>query len=111
VDGVGGPTLAGVLSRTRYGGCVRHAAWPAEPRLSTTVHPFILRAVTLAGVESVQTPMEVRVRAWRRLATDLAPALVQEMTVVEPLARVLELAEQILAGRTRGRVVIDVAGA
>jgi acrylyl-CoA reductase (NADPH) len=111
VDGVGGPTLAGVLSRTRYGGCVAACGLAGGAELSTTVHPFILRAVTLAGVESVQTPMEVRVRAWRRLATDLAPALVQEMTVVEPLARVLELAEQILAGRTRGRVVIDVAGA
>jgi len=108
VDVVGGSTLAGLLSRTRYRGCVAACGLVGGAELSTTVHPFILRAVTLTGVESVQTPMELRERAWRRLASDLAPALLQEITIVEPLRRVPALAEEILAGRTRGRVVIDV---
>lgn len=108
VDVVGGSTLAGVLSRIRYRGCVAACGLAGAAELSTTVHPFMLRAVTLTGVESVQTPMELREQAWRRLSSDLAPRLVNEMTTVEPLTRVPALAEEILAGRTRGRVVIDV---
>jgi acrylyl-CoA reductase (NADPH) len=109
VDVAGGPTLAGVLSRTRYGGCVAACGLAGGAELSTSVLPFILRAVTLTGVESVQTPLELRQRAWRRLAEELAPEIIAEMTVVEPLRRVPVLAEEILAGKTRGRVVIDVA--
>ena len=76
--------------------------------LPTTVHPFILRGVTLAGVNSVSQPAERRDLAWARLASDLDPALLESMTTVEPLERLPELAEDILAGRIRGRVVIDV---
>ena len=108
IDVVGGSTLAAVLSRTRYRGCVAACGLAGGAALSTTVHPFMLRSVTLAGVESVQTPMYLRERAWRRLANDLDPGLLHEMTSVEPLGRVPELAEEILAGHIRGRVVIDV---
>jgi len=109
VDAVGGTTLATVLRQTRYGGCVAACGLAGGAELLTTVHPFILRGVTLAGVESVRAPLELRERAWRRLATGLSPELLEEMTIVEPLERVPALGEDILAGRTRGRVVIDVA--
>jgi len=108
VDAVGGTTLATVLRQTRYGGCVAACGLTGGAELATTVHPFILRGVTLTGVESVRAPLKLRARAWERLATGLPPALLEEMTVVEPLGRVPALAEEILAGRTRGRVVIDV---
>jgi acrylyl-CoA reductase (NADPH) len=77
--------------------------------LPTTVHPFILRGVTLAGIDSVRSPLALRERAWERLAADLPRALIEEMTSVEPLERIPALAEEILAGRTRGRVVVDLA--
>jgi acrylyl-CoA reductase (NADPH) len=109
VDVVGSSTLASVLSQTRFGGCVAACGLVGGAELLTTVHPFILRGVTLAGIESVRTPPELRQRAWERLAGELPPAVMEEMTVVEPLRRVPALAEEILAGRTRGRIVIDVA--
>ena len=108
VDAVGGTTLATVLRQTRYGGCVAACGLAGGADLPTTVHPFILRGVTLAGVESVRAPLELRTRAWERLAIGLPLDPLVEMTAVEPLERVPELAEEILAGRTRGRVVIDV---
>ena len=108
VDAVGGSTLATVLRQTRYGGCVAACGLAGGSDLPTTVHPFILRAVTLTGIESVQAPLALRDQAWGRLATDLPAALLEQMTVVEPLERVPALGREILAGRTRGRVVIDV---
>ena len=108
VDAVGGTTLATVLRQTRYGGCVAACGLAGGADLPTTVHPFILRGVTLAGVESVQAPLALRTLAWERLATGLPLDPLVEMTAVEPLERVPELAEEILAGRTRGRIVIDV---
>lgn len=108
IDAVGGTTLATVLRQTRYGGVVAACGLAGGADLPTTVHPFILRGVTLTGVESVRAPLAIREVAWRRLATGLPATLLEEMTVVEPLARVPELGEEILAGRTRGRVVIDV---
>ena len=108
VDAVGGTTLATVLRQTRYGGCVAACGLAGGAELPTTVHPFILRGVTLAGIESVRAPLELREEAWDRLAAGLPPALVEEMTIVEPLERVPGLSEEILAGRIRGRVVIDV---
>lgn len=108
IDVVGGTTLASLLSQIRYRGCVAACGLAGGSELPTTVHPFILRGVTLAGIESVRVPLELRKLAWERLAADLAPSLLEEMTVVEPLERVPALAEEILAGRTRGRVAIDV---
>jgi acrylyl-CoA reductase (NADPH) len=72
------------------------------------VLPFILRGVTLAGIDSVMAPMKVRLEAWHRLATDLDKVKLSDMTTVEPLGKVPELARTILQGQTRGRVVIDV---
>ena len=76
--------------------------------LPGSVFPFILRGVTLAGIDSVMAPMAVRVEAWRRLAADLPTEKLDAMTTVEPMSRLPELATAILKGATRGRVVIDV---
>ncbi|HEV2362340.1 MAG TPA: MDR family oxidoreductase [Acidimicrobiales bacterium] len=110
VDAVGGTTLATAIRRTRYGGTVAACGLAGGADLPTTVHPFILRAVTLVGVESVRCPLPARVEAWRRLAEDLPVELLDGMTTVEPLEAVPQLADAILAGQTRGRVVIGIAG-
>jgi acrylyl-CoA reductase (NADPH) len=76
--------------------------------LPATVLPFILRGVKLLGVDSVSCPTDIRRRAWDRLAQDLSTDVLDSLTTVEPLGRVPELAEEILGGHVRGRVVIDV---
>jgi acrylyl-CoA reductase (NADPH) len=108
VDAVGGSTLATLLRQTRYGGCVAACGLVGGSDLPTTVHPFILRGVTLAGVESVRCPIEVRRVAWERLSRQLSAGLLDEMAEQASLDDVPALAEEIIAGRTRGRVVIAV---
>jgi putative YhdH/YhfP family quinone oxidoreductase len=109
VDTVGSQTLATVLAQTRYRGGVAACGLVGGNDLPTTVLPFILRNVALLGVDSVSCPAEVRAEAWRRLGTDLPTALLDAMTTVEPMTAVPGLAERILAGQTRGRVVIDTS--
>jgi acrylyl-CoA reductase (NADPH) len=108
VDVVGGRVLAAMLRQTRYRGCVAACGLAGGPDLVTTVHPFILRGVDLAGVESVRCPTELRVEAWKRLAANVPFELLEEMTSEVPLEGVVELGEEIIAGRTRGRVVVAV---
>jgi acrylyl-CoA reductase (NADPH) len=109
VDTVGSQTLATVLAQTRYGGSVAACGLAGGNDLPTTVLPFILRGVSLLGVDSVMCPTPRRAQAWGRLATDLPTDKLEELTTVEPMTRISELAEEILAGRTRGRVVIDTS--
>lgn len=109
VDTVGSQTLATVLAQTRYGGGVAACGLAGGNDLPTTVLPFILRGVSLLGVDSVMCPTPRRVQAWDRLAADLPTDKLEELTTVEPMTRIAELAEDILAGRTRGRVVIDTS--
>ncbi|MDB5720893.1 MAG: oxidoreductase [Alphaproteobacteria bacterium] len=108
VDSVGSSTLVNVLAQTRYGGAVAACGLAGGADLTGTVLPHILRGIALLGVDSVMAPFSKRERAWARLARDLDPALLAEITTVEPMTRLPELAEQILAGQIRGRVVIDV---
>jgi acrylyl-CoA reductase (NADPH) len=108
VDSVGGDTLAGVLRTVAYGGCVAACGLAGGAGLTTTVLPFILRGVTLAGIDSVRAPLTERQRVWTRLSSDLATTLLDAMTEVHPLSNALELGGQILAGQVRGRVVLDV---
>jgi len=108
VDAVGSTTLANVLAATADNGCVAACGLAGGVDLPTSVHPFILRGVTLAGVNSVTQPTHRRDLAWSRLASDLDLGLLDSMTTVEPFERLPELAGEILAGRVRGRVVIDV---
>jgi acrylyl-CoA reductase (NADPH) len=109
VDTVGSTTLASVLRHTRYRGAVAACGLAGGPGLPTTVLPFILRGISLLGVESVQCPTPRRQQAWDRLGRDLPTDVLDAMTTVEPLSDVPRLAEEILAGRTRGRVVIDTS--
>ncbi|MFF1635461.1 MDR family oxidoreductase [Leifsonia sp. NPDC058248] len=108
VDAVGSHTLANVLAQTRYGGTVAACGLAQGGDLPATVMPFILRAVTLVGINSVEAPLALRETAWRRLATDLDPELLARMTTVIPLAAAVPAAGDILAGRLRGRTVVDV---
>ena len=108
VDSVGSHTLANVLAQTRYGGTVAACGLAQGMDLPGSVAPFILRGVTLAGVDSVMAPKERRVRAWERLAADLDAAAVDALTTTRPLADAPDLAPEILAGRVRGRVVLTV---
>jgi acrylyl-CoA reductase (NADPH) len=108
IDTVGGQTLASVLAATAAYGAVAACGLVGGIELPTTVIPFILRNVALLGINSVQTPKPVRTRAWDRLSKELPPATLEAMTTVEPLSAITDLSAQILAGRTRGRIVIDV---
>lgn len=108
VDSVGSRTLATVLSQTRYGGTVAACGLAQGPDLPATVLPFILRAVSLVGINSVEAPAALRETAWRRLATDLDEEALAAMTRFIPLAEAIPAAEDILAGRLRGRTVVDV---
>jgi acrylyl-CoA reductase (NADPH) len=107
IDTVGSQTLATVLAQTRYRGAVAACGLAGGSDLPATVLPFILRGVSLLGVDSVMCPSELRALAWSRLERDLALERLDAMTTVEPLSRVPALAQEILAGRIRGRVVIE----
>lgn len=106
VDTVGGDTLAGLLRQMDYRSGIAVVGNAGGGKLETTVYPFILRAVALLGVESVYTPMEVRLAAWERLARDLPREAISAMTRPIPLAGVSDAAAQIVEGRIRGRVVV-----
>jgi acrylyl-CoA reductase (NADPH) len=108
VDSVGSTTLANVLSMTRYGGTVAACGLAGGMDLPGSVAPFILRGVTLAGIDSVMAPRPVREEAWARLARDLDKAKLAAMTVTRPAADVVALAPEILAGRVRGRIVLEL---
>lgn len=110
VDAVGSQMLANVLAQIRYGGTVAACGLAGGFDLPTTVMPFILRGVTLAGVDSVYCPKPRRLEAWTRLAAELDPKQLEAMTQPAALADVLDLAPKQLAGQVHGRVVIDVAG-
>ena len=108
VDAVGSHTLANVLSQIRPEGCVAACGNAQGTDLTTTVFPFILRGVTLRGVHSVHVPRPRRLEAWRRLDQDLDRELLASMTRTVGLDDVPAVAAEILAGRVRGRVVVDV---
>jgi acrylyl-CoA reductase (NADPH) len=109
VDSVGSTTLANVLSQTRYGGAVASCGLAGGMDLPGSVAPFILRGVSLLGVDSVHCPTERRLEAWRRLALDLDRLKLATMTETIPLAEVFDAGARILKGETRGRLVVTVA--
>ncbi|MFZ9967381.1 MAG: oxidoreductase, partial [Steroidobacteraceae bacterium] len=108
VDWGGGEVLATALAQTRYGGIVAACGLAGSANLHTTVMPFILRGVTLAGIDSVMAPLAARERAWQRLAELVDLALLETIYSVAPLTDVPRLAEGLLAGQVRGRIVVDV---
>jgi acrylyl-CoA reductase (NADPH) len=109
VDSVGSHTLANVLAGTKYGGAVAACGLAQGMDLPASVAPFILRGVTLAGVDSVMAPMPARVAAWERLARDLDTAKLDSLSQIRPLADAPALADDILAGKIRGRIVLEVS--
>lgn len=108
VDTVGSHTLANACASTRYGGTVAACGLAQGMDLPATVAPFILRGVTLAGIDSVMAPRALREAAWARLARDLDVGKLEAMTREVGLADAIGLGAQILAGQVRGRVVVDV---
>jgi acrylyl-CoA reductase (NADPH) len=108
VDAVGSHTLANALAQTRYGGVVAACGLAQGMDLPTTVMPFILRGVTLAGIDSVMAPLARRQRAWDRLARDLDPAKLETLIEEIPLSGAIEKAHALMAGQVRGRVVVRI---
>jgi acrylyl-CoA reductase (NADPH) len=108
VDSVGSHTLANVCATTRYRGAVAACGLAQGMDFPATVAPFILRGVTLYGIDSVLAPKPLRLEAWSRLARDLDPAKLEAMTRELALADAIPAAADILAGRVRGRLVVDV---
>ena len=108
IDSVGSHTLANVLAQTRYRGVVAAFGLAQGADLPASVLPFILRNVTLAGIDSVNAPQEARLQAWARLARDLELDKLASATTVIGLAEVPDLVSQVLQGQVRGRTVVDV---
>jgi acrylyl-CoA reductase (NADPH) len=108
VDSVGSHTLANVLAQTKYRGAVAACGLAQGLDLPATVAPFILRGVALLGVDSVQCPRDERLAAWQRLARDLDKDLLGTMTTHVAFSRTMDVAQEIVAGKVRGRIVIDM---
>ena len=108
VDAVGSHTLANACAQTRYGGVVAACGLAQGADFPATVMPFILRGVTLAGIDSVMAPHALRVQAWARLARDLDPALLETMIEEVPLEGAVEAAQRLMAGQVRGRIVVRI---
>jgi acrylyl-CoA reductase (NADPH) len=109
IDVAGSNTLANALSMTQYAGAVAATGLAQGMDLPGSVAPFILRGVTLIGIDSVMAPKTRRVIAWQRLARDLDMEKLAAITTTRPLDDVVSLAPEILAGKIRGRVVLEVA--
>ena len=110
VDSVGSHTLANVFAQMRYGGVVAACGLAQGMDLPASVAPFILRGVTLRGIDSVMAPQQRRRQAWTRLAADLDREKLQLATRTVPLADAIPTAAALMEGRVRGRVVVDVNG-
>jgi len=108
IDTLGSHTLANVCAQTRYGGTVAACGLAQGMDFPTTVAPFILRGVTLAGVDSVMAPTALREAAWQRLARDLDPALLESLTEEIPLSAAIARAADLMDGKVRGRLVVHI---
>ena len=108
IDSVGSATLANACAQTRYGGAIAACGLAQGADFPTTVMPFILRGVRLLGIDSVMAPKPVRLAAWARLARDLDPALLDIIAHEIALGEAIAVAADLLDGKLRGRVVVDV---
>jgi acrylyl-CoA reductase (NADPH) len=108
IDSVGSTTLANILSMTKYAGAIAACGLAAGMDLPSSVAPFILRGVCLLGIDSVMCPIELRKVAWSRLASDLDPGKLIEITHEIGLGEVVAAGAKILAGQVRGRIVVKI---
>jgi len=108
IDSVGSTTLANVLSMTRYGGAVAACGLAGGMDLPTSVAPFILRGVSLLGIDSVMCPLPLRQEAWRRLERDLDRNKIAAMTTEIALPEVIAAGRRIVEGGVRGRIVVKI---
>jgi acrylyl-CoA reductase (NADPH) len=108
VDAVGSHTLANVLSMTSYGGAVAACGLAQGMDLPASVAPFILRGVSLLGIDSVMAPKPIRVEAWRRIASDLDHAKLAALSTTIGFDGIVQAAHDIVEGRVRGRIVVDM---
>ena len=109
VDPVGGNTLAYILSTLKYGGAVASSGLTGGTKLNTTVFPFILRGVSLLGIDSVECPMSLRQPLWEKMATELKPDALKDFIGHEiTLEGLPEVLSQILKGQTKGRVIVKI---
>jgi len=110
VDAVGSHTLANVLSMTSYGGAVAACGLAGGMDLPASVAPFILRGVSLLGIDSVMAPRDIRLEAWRRIAEDLDRAKLAALSTTIPFDGVVRAAHDIVEGKVRGRLVVEMPG-
>ena len=108
VDAVGSHTLANACAQMRYGGVVAACGLAQGADFPATVMPFILRGVTLAGIDSVMAPLAKRQQAWDRLATDLDAAKLEAIASEVPLVHAAKMAAKLMAGTVRGRVIVKI---
>ena len=108
VDAVGGDMLARVLGQMSYGGSIASVGLAGGSALNASVIPFLLRGVNLLGIDSVVQPLDNRKRAWKRIAQDLPLKKLESMVTLASLSDLPDLGKEILKGRIKGRVVIDV---
>jgi acrylyl-CoA reductase (NADPH) len=109
IDTLGSHTLANACAQTRYGGVVAACGLAQGMDLPSSVAPFILRGVTLAGVDSVMAPLAQRELAWTRLARDLDPTLLESMIEEVPLSQAIARAGDLMDGKVRGRIVVKIS--
>jgi putative YhdH/YhfP family quinone oxidoreductase len=108
VDNLGGETLAWMASTMKVGGCIASIGLAASTAFNSTVLPFILRGVSLLGVDSVNCPIPLRQEVWRRLAGDMRPAHLKEITRTIPFAELPSVFDKFIGAQIRGRVVVDL---
>ncbi|QDX82693.1 oxidoreductase [Denitratisoma sp. DHT3] len=108
VDNLGGPVLAWLASTMQVGGTLASVGLAASADLATTVMPFILRGVSLLGVDSVNCPMPLRAEVWRRLAGDMRPARLEAMTRTIEFSQLPDVFDAFLQARVKGRTVVRI---
>ena len=108
VDSLGGEVLAWMASTMKIGGTIASIGLAASHALNTTVMPFILRGVSLLGIDSVNCPMPLRQEVWRRLATDMRPAHLKDLARTIPFGELPGAFDDFIAARVRGRIVVDL---
>ena len=108
IDTVGGITLSNILSQTKYGGLVAATGLAQSAILNTTVYPFILRNITLKGIDSVYTPIKTRIKVWKKLSELIDYDFLDNIKVIKNFSDLKNISSKIINGKIKGRVVIKI---